>query len=58
MSNAKLRITPGTVTGFAVAFVATDYLQYRMKYPYIDGVIWKRVLGDNTGTVVKPRDGR
>ena len=45
------------VTIFAVVFVATDYLQYRMKSPYIKGVIWKRVLGDNTATAVNPGNG-
>jgi hypothetical protein len=59
MSNGKLRVTPATVTAFTIAFLATDYLLYRMKSEYINSLIWKRVLGDNTGTATdKPGDSR
>jgi hypothetical protein len=58
MSNGKLRVTPATITVFTIAFLATDYLQCRMKSEYINSLIWKRVLGENNGTTDKPGDSK
>jgi hypothetical protein len=54
MRNGKSRVTPGHFIGFTIGFIVTDYLWYRMRSEYINSVIWKRVLGENNGTPVKP----
>jgi len=44
----RLRATPGTVTIFIVAFLATDYFWYKQGSKYIKSQVWPRVLGRNS----------
>lgn len=43
--KGSFKFTPATVTIFATAFLATDYVFYRQNYKYVNSLVWKRVLG-------------
>jgi hypothetical protein len=44
MSKGSLRIKLESVTAFATAFLATDYLWYTQKPKWINSIVWARVL--------------
>lgn len=54
MAKRNFRITPSHIIGFAISSLATDYFIYRQNFHDFNSVIWRRVLGDNTGTIGKP----
>jgi hypothetical protein len=58
MAKGNFRITPSHIIGFTISSLATDYFIYRQNFQDFNSVIWKRVLGDNTGTTVKSGDGQ
>jgi len=49
-----MRVTPATVTTFAAAFLATDYVFYRQKFKYVNSLVWVRVLGSSGGAAHQP----
>ena len=50
MSKGSLRIKLESVTAFATAFLATDYLWYTQKPKYINSIVWARVLDSENAT--------
>lgn len=41
--------TPGTVTIFAAAFLATDYFFYKQEFKYVNSLVWVHLLGGRGG---------